>query len=465
MDETQDNIEAHCLLVPYPVTGHINPMLQFAKRLAHKQVRVTLALTKFLLKSTTGFSAGSVSLQPISDGFDDGGRSQAKNSDEYLSRFQQIGQQTLSELLRGLADLGRPVDCVIYDPFIPWVLDVAKWSGLLAAAFFTQSCAVDNIYYHAYAGELKLPLSGGGAVELPGLPAMKPDEMPSFIYVHGSHPGTFRMLMNQFRNVGEADWIFVNTFHELEEEVLEYWMSKFKRVKAVGPTVPSIYLDKRLHDDKEYGLTIFKPMTNICTEWLNLRQPRSVVYVSFGSLAELAADQIQELVCALTTYDMHFLWVVRKSEESKLPPKFLEEASAKGLIVSWCDQLEVLAHEAVACFITHCGWNSTLEALSLGVPIVGIPQWTDQGTNAKFVSDVWEIGIRARVDEKGVVRRDEIIRCVKSIMEGQGGKVISSNSTKWREIARGVVDEGGSSDINIEEFISSLKISKNTSRE
>ncbi|KAG5589098.1 hypothetical protein H5410_039612 [Solanum commersonii] len=54
---------------------------------------------------------------------------------------------------------------------------------------------------------------------------------------------------------------------------------------------------------------------------------------------------------------------------------------------------------SIGCFLTHCGWNSTLESISLGVPMVAIPQWTDQPTNAKLVKDVWEIGVRAKQDE------------------------------------------------------------------
>lgn len=218
MDPNKEN-GAHCLILPHPSQDHINPMLQFAKRLAHKRVKTTLALTKFIIKTSTGFSGGPISIRAISDGFDDGGRAQANSSEEYQARFQQVGQETLADLLRDLAGSGCPVDCVLYDPFIPWALDVAKGLGLLAAAFFTQSCAVDNIYYQAYVGKLELPLSGGEVV-IPGLPPMKPEELPSFIYAHGSYPGTFRMLLNQFRNVDNADWIFINTFDKLEEEVI-----------------------------------------------------------------------------------------------------------------------------------------------------------------------------------------------------------------------------------------------------
>ncbi|KAL2544585.1 UDP-glycosyltransferase 74F2-like [Forsythia ovata] len=190
------------------------------------------------------------------------------------------------------------------------------------------------------------------------------------------------MIFNQFQNLEKADWILVNTFHKLEQEDID-WMAKFLPVKAIGPTIPSMYLDKRIQDDKDYGLSVFKPINNVCMKWLNERASRSVVYVSFGSLAELGAEQMEELAHGLKTSNKYFLWVVRSSEEAKLPKNFSKETSKKGLIVSWCPHLEVLAHEAIGCFITHCGWNSTLEALSLGVPLVAMPQRTDQSTNAK----------------------------------------------------------------------------------
>ncbi|KAL0359727.1 UNVERIFIED_CONTAM: UDP-glycosyltransferase 74E2 [Sesamum angustifolium] len=448
------NERAHCLILPYPSQGHINPMLQFAKRLSHKRLKITLALTRFLLKTIKGLSGGSISIGSISDGFDEGGRAQAKTHEEYLARFQQVGRETLMELLQALADSGSPVDCVVYDPFIPWVLDLAKGSGLLAAPFFTQSCSVVSIYHRVYCGELKVPVRGSEVVVVPGLPPLRPEEIPSFIDVHGSYPLAFQLATNQFQNIDKADWIFVNTFYELEEEVINC-MSRTWKVKAIGPTIPSMYLDKRLQDDKEYGLNVFKPTTNVCTNWLSQKQPKSVIYISFGSLAQLSVEQTEELAQALTTLNKPFLWVVRSSELAKLPKNFSEETIEKGLIVSWCQQLEVLAHDAVGCFVTHCGWNSTLEGLSLGVPMVAMPQWIDQSTNAKFVADVWRVGVWARADEKGLAREGEICRSINHVMGGDGEE-IRENATKWKEMARDAVDEGGSSDRSIEEFVSTL---------
>ncbi|PRQ46040.1 putative UDP-glucuronosyl/UDP-glucosyltransferase [Rosa chinensis] len=117
-------------------------------------------------------------------------------------------------------------------------------------------------------------------------------------------------------------------------------------------------------------------------KWLDSKEAGSVVYVSFGSLANLKKEKMEELAWGLNNSNYHFLWVIKESEKEKLPINFFEEISEKGLVVSWCSQLQVLAHKAVGCFVTHCGWNSILEALSLGVPMVAVPQWADQTTNA-----------------------------------------------------------------------------------
>jgi pathogen-inducible salicylic acid glucosyltransferase len=171
---------------------------------------------------------------------------------------------------------------------------------------------------------------------------------------------------------------------------------------------------------------------------------------------------MEELAWGLKRSDCYFLWVVRASEESKMSKDFAEESSAKGLVVRWCSQLEVLAHEAVGCFVTHCGWNSSLEALSLGVPMVAMPQRTDQSTNAKYITDVWNMGVKAAVDEKEIARRETIESCIREILEGEKGKEIKRNASKWKELAKEAVEEGGSSDKNIDEFVANLVLSRSS---
>ncbi|MCL7046238.1 hypothetical protein MKW94_015463 [Papaver nudicaule] len=166
---------------------------------------------------------------------------------------------------------------------------------------------------------------------------------------------------------------------------------------------------------------------------------------------------MEEIAWGIRNSNYNFLWVVRASEEDKLPKNFVEETSEKGLVTRWCRQLEVLAHKAVGCFVTHCGWNSTLEGVSLGVPMVAMPQWTDQTTNAKCIEDVWRVGIRARTDDdKGMVDRQKVEESIKEVMEGERRQEIKKNAITLQDFAVEAVDEGGSSDMNIDEFVSEI---------
>jgi len=234
------------------------------------------------------------------------------------------------------------------------------------------------------------------------------------------------------------------------------WLAKKWRLKTIGPCIPSMFLDERVQDDNDYGISIFGPNSEACIRWLDNKPKDSVVYVSFGSLAGLSEDQTKEMAYGLIDCGMYFIWVVRDSEKCKLPKEFLESLLEKGLIVNWCPQLQVLTHEAVGCFVTHCGWNSTLEALSVGVPVIAMPLWTDQITNAKFIVDVWKIGVKAHADEKGVIRRETIKDCLKGIMEIEKGNQMKKNAMKWKILAKSSVDEGGSSDKNIVDFVNEL---------
>lgn len=241
-------------------------------------------------------------------------------------------------------------------------------------------------------------------------------------------------------------------FRQEAKGVSDLWPAKL-----IGPMVPSAYLDGRIEDDKGYGASLWEPLSEDCVKWLNTKPQRSVVYVSFGSMVSLTAEQMQEIARALKESDLHFLWVMKEPEQSKFPDGFVDSTKEQGLVVTWCNQLEILAHQAIGCFMTHCGWNSTLEGLSLGVPMVGVPQWADQLTDAKFLGEIWGVGVRPKEDEKGVVRKEEVVMCLKEVMVGETSEKIKKNVGKWKELAKRAVSEGGSSDKHINEFVEHLK--------
>ncbi|KAL8140532.1 hypothetical protein V2J09_006553 [Rumex salicifolius] len=352
---------------------------------------------------------------------------------------------------------GNPIRCIIYDSSLTWALGVAREHGIYGAPFFPQSCAVSLIFRHVFKGELAAPpIESDGGVAAPGLPLMEVGDFPTFVKDVGKHPVVEKTVLNQFENFDQADWQFFNTFDLLEKEVLNWMSMQWPRVKTVGPTIPSMYLDKRLENDNEYGLSPFNPDSNTCIQWLDTKEDGSTIFISFGSIAAIGQDQMQELASGIKNSNKPFLWVVRASEQSKLPPRFKDETLEQGVVVHWCPQLAVLEHKAVGCFFTHCGWNSTLETISFGVPVVAMPQWADQPTNAFFVEDVWRIGIRVKANDKGVVGQEEIESSIREVMEGKKGEEMRLNALKLKVEANAAMQEGGSSDMNIDDFVAKL---------
>ncbi|KAL7145667.1 hypothetical protein ABFS83_07G101800 [Erythranthe nasuta] len=400
MDKEKKEHRVHILCVPYPSQGHVNPMLQFCKRLVSKGAKATFTITNFISKSINPKS-DSVDIASISDGFDAGGFRQAESVSDYLNRMEIEGSKTLESLIKSYRDRNLAVDCIVYDAFLPWVLDVARRFGIAGACFFTQACAVNYVYYYVHRGLLDIPVVAP-PVEIPGLPALELTDLPSFMHVSGSYPAYFEMVLNQFSNVDKADFVLVNTFYKLEEKVVDS-MTKVCPMLTIGPTLPSFYLDNRIENDDKYDVNLFQsdPSQTIL-DWLNTKPPKSVVYIAFGSMGNLPKAQMEEIAWGLNNTNFDFLWVIRVSDkEEKLPESFVRASSERALFAHWSPQLEVLSNEAIGCFFSHGGWNSTTEALSLGVPMVVMPQWTDQTTDAKLVQDVWGVGIRVRVSEEG----------------------------------------------------------------
>ncbi|GLU17906.1 hypothetical protein SLE2022_342530 [Rubroshorea leprosula] len=445
-----ENQVSHVLVFPFPVQGHINPMLQFSKRLASKGLRVTIIIVSSPTKPMQ-LPLSSINMESIA--FEEGEKED--EVEHYLQLYHATIPGRLAELIEKKNISQYPAKFVVYDSVMPWVLDVARSAGIDGAPFFTQSWGVNVIYYHLHLGTFKVPLEEPVAA-LPSMPKLEAIDLPSFVRDTSAYPGLGSLLIAQFSNLEEARWIFCNTFDKLEDEIIKWMAANHKPIKTIGPTVPSMFLDKRLEDDKDYSLNLFKPNVDACIKWLDSKEAASVVYVSFGSLATLGEEQMEEITWGLKRSNSYFLWVVRETEQKKLPSNFVEETLEKGLVVSWSPQLRVLAHEAVGCFITHCGWNSTLEALSLGVPMVAMPQWTDQPTNAKFVEDVWKVGVRVRMDENGIIRKEEIERCIREVTKGEKSIDIKSNSKIWKKLTKEAVDEGGSSDKNFDEFVAEL---------
>ncbi|XP_022899286.1 gallate 1-beta-glucosyltransferase-like, partial [Olea europaea var. sylvestris] len=262
--------------------------------------------------------------------------------------------------------------------------------------------------------------------------------------------------LGQYKNLSKPFCILMDTFQELEEEIIAY-MSKICPIKTVGPL---------FKDPKTSILNVrgdFVAVDN-CIDWLDSKPPSSVVYISFGSVVNLKQEQIDEIAYGILNSEVPFLWVMKPHREKlglpgvALPEKFLEKAGDKGKIVQWSPQEQVLNHPSVACFVSHCGWNSTMEALTSGVPVVAFPQWGDQVTDAKYLVDVFKVGIRmCRGEaENRIIPRDEVEKCLREATSGSTAEEIKINALKYKKAAEAAVEAGGSSDKNMQDFVDEI---------
>ncbi|CAL5038035.1 unnamed protein product [Urochloa decumbens] len=453
----EDAAAPHVLLICYPGQGHINPMLRLAKRLATKGLLVTCSSSSIVrdkLAAASGVSAGGAGV-PVGRGrlrfdfLDDPFEGTELDLHDFLHHLETAGPPALAALLRRQAEAGRPVACVVGNPFLPWATDVAADAGVPAAVLWVQSCAVFSIYYHFAHGLVKFPREGDDArLAIPGLPALSTADVPSFL--HASHP--YKVLgdtvQGQLRNMARASWVLVNSFAELERDVLAALPGVTPRPPRLIPVGPLVELVGPGQDGGGEAVRgdLIKAAEE-CVAWLDAQAPRSVVYASVGSIVMLPAEAVAEMAHGLAAAGRPFLWVVRPDTRPLLPEGFI--LGGRGMVVPWSPQDRVLAHPAVACFLTHCGWNSTLETVAAGVPVVAFPQWGDQCTDAKFLVDELQMGVHLRAP----LRREGVREAVDAVVAGPEADAMRDNARAWSAAARAAVMPGGSSDLHVQAFV------------
>nr|BBB21218.1 UDP-glycosyltransferase superfamily protein [Eucalyptus camaldulensis] len=460
MDQAQK--QHHVLMVAFASQGHMNPMLRLGMKLFSKGIIVKLATTEIarhrMLKysSAAADSTSGIELLYYSDGlsidFD-----RRTHLDGYMESLAKFGSPNLSNLIKqrygnpGSADLL----CIVANPFVPWVADVAAEHGVPCALLWIQPCALYAIYYRFYnkLNFFQILTCPGMRLELPGLPSLGMQDLPSFVLPNDPFGSIEKLLYEAFQalSMNKFKWVLANSFYELERDVIDS-MSELYAIRPVGPLVPPLLPGQDREDDVGIGMW---RSDERCIEWLDRQRHSSVIYVSFGSILALPAELMENIATGLKNAKHPFLWVVKPPEwsskdgEGQLPQGFLDETKEQGLVVPWCPQPRVLSHPAIACFVTHCGWNSILETVCSGVPLIAYPQWTDQPTNAKLIEDVFKIGVRLRSDRK-------LGKCIEDILASPQSEELRNNAAALKEVARKVVGHGGSSDRNVQLFVDEL---------
>uniref|UniRef100_A0A0D9XWT9 Glycosyltransferase n=1 Tax=Leersia perrieri TaxID=77586 RepID=A0A0D9XWT9_9ORYZ len=419
---------AHFLVVAYGIQSHINPAQDLAHRLARINTTTSVMCTlcthvaahrrmfPSLASPDEETTNGIISYAPFSDGFGDRISKRAMLSDEERECSRRASFESLSSVISRLAARGRPVTCIVCTMAMPPVLDVARKLGIPLVVFWNQPATVLAAYYHYFHGYKELFASHASdpsyEVILPGMQPLCIGSLPSFL-VDVTNSRLSSMVIEGFQELfefmdREKPKVLVNTMNELEAATLTALQPYLQEVFAVGhlaamSTKARIHLFR--HDKKSY------------MEWLDTHSERSVVYISFGSILTYSRRQVEEILHGMQECGRPYLWVVRKDGcDEDLSYLVGNINDNQGMVIEWCDQLDVLSHPSIGCFVTHCGWNSTLESLALGVPMVAIPNWSDQPTIAYLVEEKWRVGTRAHRNEEGVMAWKELTKGVGFVM-------------------------------------------------
>ncbi|KAI7740943.1 hypothetical protein M8C21_019345, partial [Ambrosia artemisiifolia] len=404
----------HFLLITYPAQGHLNPALQFAKQLTRlSDVKLTFLTTTNAYRRMSKASHNPESLKFVlfSDGYDDGFNPDSDDATNLLAQFREKGTKCLKETILSSAENGSPVTCLVYTLLIPWAAEVGRDCNVPPALLWIQPASVFRVYYYYFKGYDKLIgehwNEPSWSIEVPGLPLLRSCDLPSFcLPSNASNPvwNSVLLLIKELLNMMdsiERPKILVNTFDALEEEALKEIDGKVNMV-GVGPLIPSGFLDGNDPSDRSFGGDLIEA-SHEYLEWMNTKPEGSIVYISFGTLIVWSKKQKEAMAHGLLENKKPFLWVIKdkdgEEEEEEISCMLELKKLGLGLMVPWCNQLEVLSHPSLGCFVTHCGWNSTLESLACGVPMVAVPKWSDQTTNAKLLEDVWGAGVRVVTNE------------------------------------------------------------------
>jgi len=293
---------------------------------------------------------------------------------------------------------------------------------------------------------------------IPGMINMRLKDLPSFLRTTDADDIMFDFEGEEAQNCLKSSAIIFNTFDEFEHKVLEAIASKFPRIYTIGPLS---LLCNQVSNSQVNSLnsSLWKEDSK-CLEWLNQREPNSVVYVNYGSVTVMSGENLREFAWGLANSKHPFLWIVRPDvvmgDSAKLPEDFLEETKNRGFLASWCSQAQVLNHPSVGVFLTHCGWNSMTETVCGGVPVICWPFFADQQTNCRYACTHWRMGVEVNND----VKRDEVEALVREMMEGERGKEMRSKAKDWKKKAEEAVDVGGSSYSNFDRFIKEALLRK-----
>ncbi|XP_058745523.1 UDP-glycosyltransferase 72B1-like [Vicia villosa] len=443
------------VMVSSPGMGHLIPMIEFAKRLTnHHNLPVTFIIpsdappskAQTTLLSSLPPAISHIFLPPVT------------LSD--LPPNTKLDPLMTLTILRSLPSLHQTLlslitshrlSALVVDLFGTDVFDLAAELDIPSYIFFPT--AANNLSFGFYLPQLDQTIQSefrdiSEPLNIPGCFAVQVKDFPDSALDRTGE--AYKCLLHQMKRYRMAYGIIENSFFELEPEAFMFLQKSEPVVYPVGPLVNQ----DTINNESEFEVGF---------KWLDEQPCRSVVFVCFGSGGTHTSTQTDELAYGLEMSEQRFLWVLRcpkdKVENDSnfiassnvdpfvfLPNGFMERTKGRGLVVPyWAPQAQILSHVSIGGFVSHCGWNSILESVVNGVPLIAWPLYAEQKMNAALVSEEIKVAIRVNIGEDGLIEREEIASVVMRLMESEEGKKLRSKIMDLKEAAANALKENGAS--------------------
>ncbi|PKU66835.1 crocetin glucosyltransferase 3 [Dendrobium catenatum] len=447
--------QQHIVMLPFMAKGHLIPFLNLARFIEKLKpyCSISIATTPLNIQSLRSSvpSTSSIHFAPLPFSPTDHGLPPDTENSSSISHIDSLpllmfASETLApdfdKLLSDLTTLHRsPPLLIIADAFAGWSLPIARNRGIPYFAFTTSggfgTAAFTSLWLH-----LPHRLTDSDTFHVPGFPdhfRLDRSQMSHYMSAADGSDDWSVFLRRQINLYLKSDALLCNTVEEIEPTGVHL----LRRITGLHVLTVGI--------GREVGMEV-----DPCIEWLESHRPASVLYISFGSQNTIGASQMMALAEGLEASGLAFIWVVRpplgfdmngEFEADRWLPDGFEARMAekrRGLVVRrWAPQIGILSHKATGGFMSHCGWNSVMESLSRGVPVIGWPVSSEQFYNSMMMVAEMRVGMEMARGAMGEVNAKKVERVVRMVMEGEKGNAMRNRAARCGEMIRSAMEEEG----------------------
>lgn len=443
-------------VLAFPFSTHAGPLLNVVCRLAAARPHTLFSFfntkqsNSSILASNTSIlcNTTNVRMHDVADGVPEGYVFVGKHQED-IELFMKAAPDNFRRCLEAsVAESGREVSCLVTDAFFWFGVHIAEEiGGVPWVPFWTAGPA--SLSAHVHTDLIRDTTSMGGCDEketisvIAGMSKVRLEDLPEGV-IFGNLESLFSQMLHQMGlMLPLTTAVFINSFEELDTVITNDLKSKFNKFLNVGPF-------NLLESQAPAATTPQSVVGDGCLLWLDKQKIASVVYVSFGSVTRPPTDELIALAEALEASGVPFLWSLRDNLKTPKLDEFLSKAKLNGRVVPWAPQPQVLAHGSIGAFVTHCGWNSLLESVAGGVPMICRPFFGDQKLNGRMVEEVWKIGLKV---EGGVFTKNGTLKSLDLLLSQERGNEMRKKIITLKQLAQQAVEPQGSSTVNFKSLL------------